>query len=140
MLFRSYSIFWQYLLPHKGRYRVLLRLFSHCKGKTWARTKCKEVDAFSSLGDSPVLGIEHSPCEREIILQDKSASSPFLTPRYRHFGVFDSRNAFDDRSEVVTFRGVERSCDVFPYNISWLLSIGFLPHLPDYPQGLKEKA
>lgn len=27
----------QYLLPHKVRYRVLLRLFSHCKGKTWAQ-------------------------------------------------------------------------------------------------------
>ena len=60
-----------------------------------------KVDAPPSLGDSPVLGIENSPRERETILQDKSGSMPFLSLRDRHLGVSDPAELLDDRPEIL---------------------------------------
>ena len=89
---------------------------------------CDKEDAFSSLGDSPVLCVKHSPGDGETVCQYLSCVCPFFTSRNRNGFVLDPAQAFKDCSEVLAFVGTERSVDVFPDRKSRIFAIGRTPH------------
>ena len=62
---------------------------------------CDKEDAFSSLGDSPVLCVKHSPGNGETVCQYLSCVCPFLTSRNRNAFVLDPAQTFENCSEIL---------------------------------------
>ena len=89
---------------------------------------CDKEDTFSSLGDSPVLRVKHSPGNGETVCHDVSCGSPPLMSRNRNGFVPDPAQSFEDAPEVLALVRRERSGDVFPDRKSRISSISRTPH------------
>lgn len=89
---------------------------------------CDKEDAFSSLGDSPVLCVKYSPGNGETVCHDVACGSPSLMSRNRNGLVLDPAQAFKDAPEILALVGTERSGDVFPHAEPWIFAIGSAPH------------
>ena len=109
---------------------------------TAAKSIADKEDPAASLGDSPVLGIEDSPCEGAVLIsQQVSCRSP--CPRVRHrdvgAGAEERCELFEDSPEVLALVGAEGSGDVLPDSKSGVSSVCRILHLLYDPCHLEEE-
>lgn len=114
---------------------------NNISGGTDASKICNKRDSAATLGHSPKLCIEYTPCNGPPISHDASALCPLIARRSRYNGIplGNCGERLEHRPEILAFVGAKGSGYVFPNSVSWIYSIGFIPHLSYYSDGLHKQ-